>query len=163
MPFPWWLFPLAPVPHELIQAPTPLLSWTVSAAFSPCFLSLSFKSILEQGHQHGLPKPQLQSATVHHSLLPAFLSLECHTSEPSCPPFLGLSFFRIMSSVLCSNQASGCHPTFPKLPLLLTLPPPPPMHALSVTSSRGNALLDINTQFKCCLPSETFPNPFNQI
>lgn len=124
----------------------------ISAAPAPRFLSLSFKSILKQCHQHDLPKVQLQSATFVSSLLPAFLSLESHTCIQLTSPLLAVSFLCFMYSVLQSNQATGCHPKHSPsfLPFVHTVPTTG--SALLVTSTSSGAVLDINAQLKCYLP-----------
>lgn len=62
-----------------------------------------------------------------------------------------------MYSVLWSNQTlavtPNIHQTSPLLAMLSPLPECP------VTSSHDNAISDINTQLKCYLPSEPFPDP----
>lgn len=140
----------------------------ISAAPAPCFLSLSFKSILKECHQHDLPKAQLWSATFNSFLLPAFPSMEFHTSEFSWPsPFWASHSFPLC--ILGCGQTRHQLSPQPFTKLLPFWPCYPYYLECPVTSSRDNAILDINThntQLKCYLPSETFPNPstrYNQV
>lgn len=160
MPLPWCLFPLAPVLQGLIQAPTPLVSWTISTAPAPCFLPLSFKSVLKPYISTTCPE---LDASQQPSTAP-----RCARASARRPTLSPVELGRCLSSAACTlclvkagDWLSSRH-SRSFLPVAHAVPTA--WNALPVTSTGSNATLNIHSQAHM-LPCyhETFRDPFNQI
>lgn len=118
-------------------------------------LSLSLKLTLKQCHRLDMAFLPLNSSQQPSMAPTAWSSM---LPNPAEPPIHSLShsspLWTLYHAAWLWPQHSSSFPSFAHaVPTTWT--------ALPATSTCGNTIVDFNTQLKCCLPNETFPNPFN--